>query len=621
MCGINGIIWKNTYNINKNLFYDSAKLNNHRGPDFTGYFSDDKVDLVHHRLSILDLDKRSNQPFSKPNDPSVLVYNGEIYNYKDLARKYNLELDTTSDTEVLFNLINNPDFDYKELNGIFAFGFYDKKNNTFQLFRDRLGVKPLYYYENNDFFIFSSEAKVIYNYLPQLHINYQVLSEYISFGSSIGNDTIIDGVRKLSPGSCLTINLKSFSVKNKEFWSIESNILKEQIHPKYDDAILKTRELLELAVERQCISDVQIGAYLSGGIDSSAVVALASKYTDKKLNTYSVSFDKNPNSELKLAAQLAKKYNTNHHGFEVNTDNMDDFLEELIFQYDEPFADPAMIPLHLMAERASDFSKVVLQGDGGDEIFAGYGRHLDLKYFKSRKLAFSILKKIHPKKVGRKYYSKRHSTLNHDSINYVMANLVQGDLNLNYKELFSKELSTCFVNSEVLKQYKLRDEIFKDLPLMQRMLYTDMEIILPHKFLEKVDKVNMFHSIEARVPLLDNDLVDYVTKLPQNYKIRNSTTKYFFREVLKGLVPDDILGEKKKSFGTPISNWLRTTLYDYAMDTFEKSEKLNLPINYTEVKKMLENHKNGLEDHNSGRIWRVLILSIWLTLYNNKLVY
>lgn len=621
MCGINGIIWKNSLAVDKDLFYKSAKLTKHRGPDFTGKYDDKNIILVHHRLSILDLDKRSNQPFSNNQHSSVLVYNGEIYNYRALSEKHNLFLETTSDTEVLYSLINKPDFDYKELNGIFAFALYDKNKNTLQLTRDRLGVKPLYYYENDDIFIFSSEAKVIYNYLPKLEINYQALSEFVSFGSSISNETIIEGVKKLNPGSSLIIDMNDYSTKLKQFWSIKKEIAGNQINLKYDQALTKTRNLLEMAVERQCISDVQVGAYLSGGIDSSAVVALASKYTSKKLNTYSVSFDKNPVSELKLAAKIAKKYGTNHHEFEVSTNNIDDFLEELVFQYDEPFADPAMIPLYLMAKKASNFSKVVLQGDGGDEVFAGYGRHLDLKHYTYRKTIYNFLKVAYPNKEHRQYYAKKYFALSHSSFSHVMANLVQSDLQLNPNKLFLSKYHSKFQSIDVLKQYKLKNENFKVLPLMQRMLYTDMEIILPHTFLEKVDKVNMMHAIEARVPLLDNDLVNYVMQLPQDFKIKNSTTKYFLREVLKDIVPTEILKDRKKSFGTPIPEWLRTTLYDYTMDIFEKSEKLNFPINYTEVKNMLKNHKSNKENHNSSIIWRVLILSIWFNLYKDKLEY
>lgn len=622
MCGISGIIYKDLGAKDGNQFRAAAELSQHRGPDYTGYFSDDRIELAHHRLSILDLDERSHQPFTGATDDSyVLIYNGEIYNYKDLFKKYNLTLNTTSDTEVLFKLLLSSDFDLNELNGIFAFGFYDRKNNKFKISRDRLGVKPLYYFNSDKYFIFSSEAKVIYAYMSKMKINYMAFSEYMTFGHSASEQTIIEGVKKLSPGSSLIIDLYSYDILHEKFWSIGKNVLEDQINPNYDDALNNTKSLLERAVQRQCVSDVQVGAYLSGGIDSSAVVALASKYTERRLNTYSVNFDKNPNSELKLASMLAKKYQTNHHEFEVNTNNIEEYLSELIFQYDEPFADPAMIPLHLIAEKASEYSKVVLQGDGGDEIFAGYGRHLDLQQYQFRKWTFRLLRYLHPRRNQKKYYSERHNSLNHDNYSKVMANLVQSDLNIGYKDVLSDEVEDKISEFNPLLQYELTDKKFQGLPLMQRMLYADMEIILPNKFLEKVDKVNMFHSIEARVPLLDNDLVDYVMRLPQDLKIKKSTTKYFFRDILKGIIPDEILNAQKSSFGTPISEWLRTTLFDFAMDQFKKGEKENLPINFSLIKNNLIDHKNNGDSSKSGLIWRTLVLTIWMSQYKDKLEY
>ena len=618
MCGIAGIIYKNKAKKNTEKFKRAANLSKHRGPDDTGYYGNDSLDMVHHRLSILDLDERSNQPFSLAGNSSVLVYNGEIYNYRELADKYNLDLKTTSDTEVLYDLLNRSDFRLWELNGIFGFALYDENTKKLLLARDRLGVKPLYYYEDSDCFIFSSEAKVIYAYLDQLEINFQVLSEFLNYGSSISNETIINGVNKLPAGSSLTLNLSDFTSTTKQYWSIQNDILHQQARPKYEDALTTTRTLLENAVERQCISDVEVGAYLSGGIDSSAVVGFASKYTDKKLNTYSVDFDKNPNSELSLARKVAKKFNTNHHEFQVTTEHIDDFLEDLIFQYDEPFTDPAMIPLHLIAEKAAASSKVVLQGDGGDEVFAGYGKHLDLRQFHYRRLAFKTLAGFHPKKDQRIHFSNRFDDLDFKDTGLLMATISRQKATIDETKLFKTQIAEKLSEADPFKEYRLKNAAFEKLPLMQRMLYTDMEIVLPQIFLEKVDKVNMWHSIEARVPFLDNELVEYVLKLPQEYKLKKGITKSFLREILKGEIPDEILNDRKKSFGTPISEWLRTTLYDYALAFFEKGKKLGFPMDYALAEKLLHEHKNK-DTGNSSLLWRILVLTIWLSFYHQKI--
>ncbi len=619
MCGISGIIYNRTSK-NTEKFKSSANLQSHRGPDYTGYYGDEHSDFIHHRLSILDLDSRSNQPFTDQNKNNYLIYNGEIYNYKDLIKQYDLKVTTTSDTEVLFQLVSDQTFDYKELNGIYAFAFYNKMQGQLKLVRDKLGVKPLYYYQGKDYFIFSSEAKVIYSYLDELKLDYQVLSEYLAFSHSNGLNTIVSGVKKLNPGSTLQLDVNTFEVEHHQFWKLEEEV-KHQIKPTYVDAKKHTTKLLEEAMQRQCISDVPVGAYLSGGIDSSAVVAMASKYTDKKLLTYSVDFDKNPHSELKAATKIAKRYGTEHHEFQVNLDNVEEYLTKLIYQYDEPFADPAMIPLHLIAEKAKHSSTVVLQGDGGDEIFAGYGRHLDFRQFRERKLIFKTLKNFHFDKSKRKHFKTRFESLNYDNKVELMANMVPINSDVDYDRFFAHEKADVLKMAKPFQLYEESYNRYKDYPLMQTMLYTDMENILPHKFLEKVDKVNMWHSIEARVPLLDDKLVDYVMRLPHSYKIRKGITKYFLRDILKDYLPDEILNDRKRSFGTPVIEWLRTTLYEFTLDIFEKADQQKYPINYKYLIYSLQEFRKGNAIEDGHLLWKFLVLTIWMNCYKEKIIF
>jgi asparagine synthase (glutamine-hydrolysing) len=619
MCGIAGIIWKNKTSINKELFRSAADLMKHRGPDHTGYFTDEKVDLVHHRLSILDMDPRSHQPFYSSNKQQVLIYNGEIYNYRSLQKKYGVQLETTSDTELLHKLLlDKGDSVLPEFNGIFAYAHYDKEKQTVNLVRDRFGVKPLYYYENNDVFIFASEGKVILNFLDQFSINFQALSEFLWFGSSISTQTLVNGMQKLEPGNSLEINLKDFSKTKKSFWSIEKDILPVKNNDTYEQALKKTKDLFEKAVERQCLSDVPVGAYLSGGIDSSAVVAMASKHTKGKLNTYSVDFSGGRGSELPEAKRIAKKYGTNHHEFQVETKNLEEDIEAIILQYDEPFADPAALPLHLMAKQCSSETKVVLQGDGGDEVFAGYGRHLDLSELKIRQLGAKVLSHFHPKEKIRSSMKKRATILNQTSDAHRMALLVASGEPPEINRLFKGEWQSKINNSNPFLSYEIENARFSQLDYMQRMLYTDMKVILPNTFLEKVDKINMFHSIEARVPFLDNELVSYVMSLPQNYKIRNRTTKNFLREILRDELPNDILYAQKKSFGTPMGEWLRTSLYDYVINKFKKAEKNYKFLNVEYLLSKLEDHKTRKSDQ-SGLLWRTTVLITWLDFYGEKL--
>ncbi len=617
MCGISGIIYNNIPK-QTNKFKASADLQAHRGPDFTGYYGDSCSDFIHHRLSILDLDSRSNQPFTDDKKEKYLVYNGEIYNYKDLIKSYRLQVNTSSDTEVLFRLMSGANFDCAELNGIYAFAFYDSLKKSLTIVRDKLGVKPLYYYQSQDFFMFASEAKVIYNYLDELRIDHQVLSEYLMYGHSNGFNTIVCGVKKLDPGTSLRLDIDTFKTKATSFWSLQEKV-KGQISPSYETAKREAKGLLEKAIERQCVSDVSLGAYLSGGIDSSAVVAIASKYTARKLQTYSVDFDKSPHSELKAAAKLAKKYKTEHFEFQVSLRNVEDDLADLIFQYDEPFADPAMIPLHLMAQKANLSSKVILQGDGGDEIFAGYGRHLDALQFRRRKMLFQGLKDLHISASKRRYFKSRYDKLNYKN----QAELFAHNVPFDNKNDFIKYIHKVELVNETqptLNYYKSYRK-FNKYPLMQAMLYTDMENILQHKYLEKVDKVNMWHSIEARVPFLDDELVGYVMRLPAKHKIKKGMTKYLLRDILKDHLPHDILFGRKRSFGTPMVNWLKISLYNFALQVFEEAKKQDYPINYQELTKAMINLKKGKSTECGELLWKYLVLTLWLNSYKHKIIF
>nr|MBP9095351.1 asparagine synthase (glutamine-hydrolyzing) [Ignavibacteria bacterium] len=571
MCGIAGLIVKNIENYDFTKFRNSTKLMSHRGPDNFGEYYDKNVALFHYRLSILDLDKRSNQPFFNESADKAIVYNGEIYNYKDLAHQYNFNLHTTSDTEVILKTIDAKGMNsLPEWNGIFAFALHDKKNNSLTLARDRFGVKPLYVYENDSFIAFASEAKVILKWLDSFSINLQCLSEYIWYGNTLSNPTLINNLNKLSPGSYTTIDLNNFTSKKKEFWSISS-----QIHPNTEDtletSVTKTKSLLENAVKTQLVSDVPIGIFLSGGIDSSAITAFASKYVSGKLNTYSVEYDFNvgEGSELAKAKSVAKKFNTNHHELKVESHNIIEDFESLVFQYDEPFADSANFPLYLLAKQCSNDMTVVLQGDGGDELFAGYRRYKLLGNLTFWRYNSVLLSKLLPDKFLR-YRAKRMAyTLEQKSDSLRMALLMTQTTTMDMPDkIFNSEIQKKLLLQSPFKTYEEKNEQFIKEDLAQRMLYTDFEVLLPHTYLEKVDKATMLMSIEARVPFLDNNLTDYVLSLPAKYKIKRGINKYLLKKCLQGIIPNEILNAPKQGFNTPTSTWLQTSLYEYAKSKF-----------------------------------------------------
>lgn len=622
MCGIAGIAFKSEPKSEEvKEFQKSVELMAHRGPDNFGRYRDKNLFLYHYRLSIIDLSLRANQPYSVAGSENQLVYNGEIYNYKNLAKQFQIDQFTQSDTEVLYKLLARYGLSViPDLNGIFAFAHYDQKRNSLILSRDRLGVKPLYYIETSEFFAFASEAKVIMNYINNFELNFQSLHEFLWFGNSISDETLVTGIKKLPPATVLKLDLETGKFQLDKFWSVNKDILgNSPVRDSYEESKKRTRVLLEKSVERQCISDVPVGAYLSGGIDSSILVALASRYTTGKLNTYSVSFDKNPKSELSLARLVAQRYNTNHHEFQVTADSLEDDLEKLVYQYDEPFADAAIIPLHLMAQQNTNHTKVVLQGDGGDELFAGYGRHLDLTQLSSRKIGSLILSVLAPTKRRRTAMQQRSWALNASNKADRMARLVTNYLPIDPIEIFQENWSFKLSKCNPYRTYHEIAEGLLHLDPLQSMLYTDMQVILPYTYLEKVDKVNMLHSIEARVPLLDNELVDYVMRLPSSYKLRNGLTKSYFREVIGDLIPSEILRGRKNSFGTPMSEWLQSTLYEYALALFENAKKdWGRFLNASLLINILEQHRVG-KQQNASLLWRSIVLIIWMNRYRSKL--
>jgi len=620
MCGVAGIIYKSNALKNWSVFEQAFQLMKHRGPDNSSFWKNDKLGLYHHRLAIIDLSEASNQPLTSSN--FVMTYNGEIYNYKDIVTPKAGK--SYSDTQVLFQHLQRAGIEgLRDLNGIFSFAFYDKKKDTLLLARDRLGVKPLYYTETEHFFAFASEAKVFYHLLPKISINWSALHEFLVHGSIISNENIVQGVEKLSPGSYIELDCKTFIKNKKTFWSVENDIVGKHIRKRendtYEDAKKKTEKLILSGVARQCQSDVPIGAYLSGGIDSSLVVAMASQYTKTPLKTFSAAFEGSRNSELPLAKQVAKKYHTEHHEFEISTRHIEDELNQIVYQYDDPFADPAIIPLHLMAKACSTEAKVVLQGDGGDELYGGYGRHLDASELRLRQFAYPLAAMLHPNRDRRASFRKRGNVITERNISHRYGKMVSGEITEKTYDVLSRTALEKIKGTNPWLSYERVSSPLNSLDPLQQMLYVDMQVILPYTFMEKVDKINMWHSIEARVPLLDNDVVDYVMCLPAKYKIKKRSTKYLLRDIAKDWLPEQVWQGRKKSFGTPMGSWLRTILYDYVKSVFSDSTKLKYsPLISNYLLRLLEDHRSLKSDH-SSILWRATVLLLWWRQYEDKI--
>lgn len=623
MCGIAGLIVKSGSEYDFSEFKAATKLMQHRGPDNFGEYYHKNIALFHYRLSIIDIDERSNQPFYSDDKNNVMVYNGEIYNFQDLAAKYKPQLKTSSDTEVVLKIIEkHGNSVLSELNGIFALCIHDKKNDTITLVRDRLGIKPLYVYEDDSFIAFASEAKVILNWLKSFKINLQGLSEYLWYGNTVANQTLIENLHKFTPGTSLTIKNGTFDKTEKTYWSISTG-RNGSVNDSFDTAVSKTRDLLEGAVKSQLISDVTVGVFLSGGVDSTAITAFASRHVSGKLNTYSVEYDFNIDgeSELGLAAITAKKFNTNHHEMKVESKNIIEDFEKMVFQYDEPFADAANLPLYLLAKKCASDITVVLQGDGGDELFAGYRRYDMLHRLTFWKYSFKILSKVFVNKFMRHRAERMAFILNQKSDSLRMAYLLtETTPQSRPQDIFINNWKNALSNKNPFEKYEVENKKFRSEDLVQRMLYTDFEVLLPNTYLEKVDKATMLTSIEARVPFLDNELNDYVLYLPSKYKIQKGEKKYLLKKSLEGIIPDEILAGKKKGFNVPFKEWLKTSLYEFAKEKFSSFKNSSEILDTAHLLKLLDDHKNNVKNH-AVILWKALVLVTWLEIYKDKIIF
>jgi asparagine synthase (glutamine-hydrolysing) len=617
MCGIAGLICKSGQDEEQfGTFFEASKLLNHRGPDYSNSFIYKNCLIIHYRLSILDPDPRSNQPFHSSSHKHVCTYNGEIYNFKELKQKYNLETVTTSDTEVMIESFEKigPDI-AKEWNGIFALGIINKNEDKLFLIRDRYGVKPLYIYEDEKYLAFSSESKVLYRWLTGFTLDYQGLTEYLWYGNTISEHTLVKGVRKLSPATVLTVDLAGGVVIGKEnYWSLPLNPAKiDDIEPVKD-----IQYLLEAAVKRQLVSDVPLGVLLSGGIDSSSIVAFASRHI-QNLDTYSIEYDFNigGESELENARMIADKFGTNHHEMKIGSDDITSIFSDLVYQYDDPFADPANVPLYLLAKACRKDKTVILQGDGGDEFFGGYRRYNVLDWLLFWKLSSAIACRFIPSREWSLRMKRISYILNQDDA-MKMALYLTEDVPYNSP---IKIIDSAFLNQVESKDpftsYRDFNEKYEKLDIVQRMLYADVDILLNHTYLEKVDKATMFCSLEARVPFLDNDLSDYVLRLPSSYKIRAGQKKYLLRKAMRGIVPDQILDGQKRGFDVPYKQWLANGLYEFARNTFGDLQTGGL-LDKTYLITLLSKHKKG-EGNYGPLLWKSLVLAHWLHIYKQKI--
>jgi asparagine synthase (glutamine-hydrolysing) len=622
MCGLLGIatLPTNPKNLTPEEFRGALACLRHRGPDGSGIYQDKNLWLGHARLNILDLSDAGSQPMRTPDDRFVISYNGEIYNFRELAAERQLhDLRSRSDTEVVLRLFADLGVaSLPKFNGMFAFAVYDRAQRKIWLVRDRTGIKPMYYQINATGFAFASEIKGIVALTPGTSIcNTAALHEWLYYGNTLGGRTLYAGIQQLQPGHYLELDLRSFEHGIHEYHSFRPCANPTvRISDDTSEESDQVRRLLEQAVKRQLVSDVPVGVFLSGGVDSSAITAFASRHYQGRLATYSVGFDfARDASELPKARRVAELFGTDHHEIQIGGADVSAIVQKMVHHHDMPFADAANIPLYMMSEKISSHTKVVLQGDGGDELFGGYRRYSTLRYYGFLRILAKLLQRLHglTPRSPMFYRIQRylHAFSARDLATTMALLLTQEDRLARPAEVFSPEMADAIARSDPFARFREVQPWFADQDTGNQMSFTDICIELPDLFLEKVDRSTMAASLEVRVPFLDDDLVDYATGLAGGRKMPFGQKKWLLKKALQGVIPDEVLHAPKTGFTVPYGSWLQTSLKPMFFDhlsTFVRSHAGIL--NAEHIERLFSRTRDRQQDH-SFMLWKILNFIVW----------
>jgi len=622
MCGISGIYNFNSSHDLKNVLSQMNQSLVHRGPDAGDIWFNNNIGLAHRRLSIIDRSSSADQPMVSHNNKYIIVYNGEIYNFVELRNTLiarGIIFKTNSDTEVLLEGLAEFGLDFvSQLNGIFAFAIYDLENHKIHLCRDRFGVKPLFYsLTNKNELIFASEIKAILaSNVVNCELSLYTLPEYFHYGSSLGEETFYKGIKSLIPGCILSFD--SFNTSINYFYNINS------LSYHNDDLISIHRNIADLtdrSVRSQLVSDVPIGIFLSSGIDSSIIALLASRYS-KSIDTFTCDFEGTTlGSEVNLASKFSKHIGLRNHRLNIQFSDIPDLLQNVIDSFDQPFADPAALAINLMTQKVKDSVGVILQGDGGDELFAGYKKYTYANNYNIiSKLAYllPLLQTVIPKN-SRFYRSLRIIDSFKDDHNFISMVNSQIPYKFDYKKIFNPEVFQldCFRLSN--EHYNFVSSNFSSDSIVQRFFLSDLSILLPDIYFPKVDRMSMRNSVEVRVPFIDNDLVDYSFGIRPNYKFNKKFSKPLLRHAFEQYLPDYILHQNKIGFNVPIRDWIKGPLYDFIRDVLLDDSILNnLLFNFKNLERLLISNKMGKEDHGLF-IYKLTLLVLWFRSNNLRI--
>ena len=599
----------------------------HRGPDDEGFYRDGRVGLAFRRLSILDL-SGGHQPMGNEDGSVQVVFNGEIYNYREISAKLAARghrFRTHSDTEVLVHLYEERGADLvDELRGMFAFALWDARRRILLLARDRLGIKPLFYGQRAEELVFASEIKGILAMLPDQDRapDEANLARYLSVGYFPGERTAFRGIRKLPPGHLLVCD--EGRISSRRYWSVPEVV--ENPGFSREEAVLRLRELLEESVRLRLISDVPLGAFLSGGVDSSCVVSLMRRVSSDPVKTFTIGVEDRDRSEIPEAKEVSEALGTQHHELLVRPHAIED-VPRLVWHLDQPFADSSALPTYYVSRAARQHVTVALSGDGGDELFAGYQRRYGIHRLEQR------LRRLIPEPARRgllaplgRIYPRWQAIPRPLRLKLVLENLGQSferayfdDLSMfrgrEKSDLLSPEFQRQVAHHDSFTAFGRHFERVRDADPLSRILYVDFKTWLANDILVKVDRMSMACSLEVRAPLLDHRIVEFAASLPPELKYRGRVSKYLLKRHLERRLPEAAVHRQKHGFVIPIAQWLRGELSSFARELLFSARASGRGYLQTgTVQRIWDAHQAGRRDH-SGQIWALMVLELWHRAY------
>lgn len=628
MCGITGIFAYNLVGkINKIHVTNATMALSKRGPDFQDIYLDEWVGLGHRRLSIIDTTECGHQPMWDESKRYCIIFNGEIFNYKELRNELAAQGHTffsQSDTEVLLKLfIKEKENCLNKLNGFFSFCVYDKKEQRFFLARDRYGIKPLLYLFDEDKFIFASEMKAIIQYGIERHLDYNSLYTYLQLNYIPAPATIFTNVKKLMPGHYMWAERGALDIQ--QYYKIPYDPSQAQANQiSYDAAKEQLKTLLDNAVQRRLVADVPVGAFLSGGIDSSVITALASQHKPD-LHTFSIGYrDEKFFDETRYAKLVSDKFGTEHTVFSLTNDDLYSHVHSILEYIDEPFADSSAIAVYILSKETRKHATVALSGDGADEMLAGYNKHAAahrvIHQGVSEKIAGTVgalLAMLPQSRNNRLSNTIRQLVRFHEGIK-----LSAGDRYWRWASFVGKDEALTLLHPDLriskwLGEFvQRRKEILQHIPATESIndiLYTDMQLVLPNDMLTKVDLMSMANGLEVRVPFLDYEVVNFLFSLPDHYKINHSMRKRILQDAFRDILPAELYNRPKKGFEVPLLKWLRKEMRSLIVDDLlsQKFVEDQGIFHYPEVDKL----KKKLFSSNPGdvhaRIWGLIVFQSW----------